>query len=629
MNSPECYGYQGNILRVDLSGGKAVSERLDDAVLKKYIGGACLGIKLLYDEVPPGVAWNDRSNRLFIGSGPLGGTRIEGSGTIAVVTKGALTNGTASSQANGFFGAYLRSSGFDAIVVQGASDELVYLHIHDGMAEIKRAGHLAQKDTYTAETAIKEEIGEEKRGSSVVCIGPAGENGVRFASMCADMGHVAAHNGVGAVMGSKRLKAIVVSRGKSAVPLKDHESLSSLAKELRRRVEENKFYHMFSQEGTVGGVFLSGKGKTGLIPIKNYTTNVCTMDPDRLDGYSSQHIRANIGARPTPCWACSSHHCQAGKISHGKYAGRTVEEPEFEAMGAWSTLVGIDDVATSVAIANEVDRLGMDTNEAGWLIAWLMECYEKGILSKRDLDGVEMTWGNDDAIMAMLHRIARRRGFGNVLAEGVMRASQQVGGEAPEFAIHTLKGNTPRTHDHRIQWLELFDTSVSNLGSLETHNLAPFELLGMPSTYDAFDPQAVSTVEAKIKGAMVFEDSLVTCRFRTGTQLDLLSQAVNAATGWDMDFQEAMTVGRRAVNLARAFNLRHGIGGELDRPSMRYGSTPSDGVAAGRSIMARWDEMLDNYYDLMGWNEQGVPLPHTLRGLGLGGVIPELWPKDR
>jgi aldehyde:ferredoxin oxidoreductase len=174
MTSPEYYGYQGNILSVDLSGGKAVSERLDDAVLKKYVGGACLGIKLLYDEVPPGVAWNDRSNRLFIGSRPLDGTRIEGSGTIAVVTKGALTNGTASSQTNGFFGAYLRSSGFDAIIVQGASDELVYLHIHDGVAEIKRASHLAQKDTYTAETAIKEEIGRTVRPCGTVQDLPTG-----------------------------------------------------------------------------------------------------------------------------------------------------------------------------------------------------------------------------------------------------------------------------------------------------------------------------------------------------------------------------------------------------------------------------------------------------------------------
>jgi aldehyde:ferredoxin oxidoreductase len=171
----------------------------------------------------------------------------------------------------------------------------------------------------------------------------------------------------------------------------------------------------------------------------------------------------------------------------------------------------------------------------------------------------------------------------------------------------------------------MFDTCVSNTGTLETHGIPPYKLLGLPETFDTFDPQAVSTVEAKIKGAMIFEDSLVTCRFRTGTQLDLLCQAVNAATGWDMDFQEAMQVGRRAVNLARAFNLRHGIRAELDAPSLRYGSTPLDGAAAGRGIMPHWDKMLRNYYSLMGWSEQGIPLPETLRGLGLDAVVSDLW----
>jgi len=206
-----------------------------------------------------------------------------------------------------------------------------------------------------------------------------------------------------------------------------------------------------------------------------------------------------------------------------------------------------------------------------------------------------------------------------------MRASQHIGREAPKLAIYTQKGNTPRSHDHGVQWLEVFDTYVSNTGTLETHNMPRLKLLGLPETYDTFDPEVTSTVEAQIKGAMIFEDSLVTCRFRTGTQLDLLCRAINAATGWDMDFQEAMVVGRRAVNLARAFNLRHGIPAELDGPSSRYGSTPVDGVVAGRGILAHWDNMLRNYYKHMGWSEHGRPLPEILRNLGLDHVISDLW----
>ncbi len=625
MVSVEMNGYLGRVLRVDLSNGKITSEVVDQTTLRKSVGGTSLGIRVLYDEVSPGVEWNDSENRLFIGSGPLGGTSIEGSGAIAVVTKGALTNGIASSQANGFFGTYLRSSGFDAIIIQGASDKEVYLYIHDGMAELRDASHLVGRDTYAVEEMVKEGLNRKKREVSVLSIGPAGENLIRFALVFTDLGHVAAHNGVGAVMGSKKLKAIAVDRGKNDVLTKNRETMSRLAKEIRAKVHENKFYNMIATEGTVGGVYLSGKGKTGLIPVKNYTTNIYSIDPDALEKYTSEQIRLSLRAKPTPCWACSARHCHVGEISEGKYAGRIVEEPEFEAMGSWSSLVGITDVNITVALANEVDRLGLDTNEAGWLIAWLMECYEKRILSKNDLDGIEMKWGDDDAIMQMLQKIARRQGIGNLMAEGVMRASQHFGGEATKLAIHTQKGNTPRSHDHRVQWLELFDTCVSNTGTLETHNVPPYRLLGLPEIYDPFDPEVISTLEAKIKGAMIFEDSLVTCRFRTGTQLDLLCLAVNGATGWDMDFEEAMLVGKRAVNLARAFNLRHGILADLDRPSMRYGSTPLDGIAASRGILPHWDKMLQNYYHHMGWNEQGTPLPETLKNLGLNSVISDLW----
>ena len=225
-------GYTNRILRVDLTTRSITSELIDELTLRKSIGGASLGIKFLYDEVAPGVEWNDPENRLFIGSGPLGGTRIEGSGAIAVVTKGALTNGVASSQANGFFGTYLKSSGFDAIIVQGASDRETYLHIHDGTAELKDAGHLVGKDTYSTESAIKEELGQGKRAVSVLSIGPAGENMVRFALMFTDMGHVAAHNGVGAVMGSKKLKAIAVNRGKHPIAAIDKDALPHLSKQI-------------------------------------------------------------------------------------------------------------------------------------------------------------------------------------------------------------------------------------------------------------------------------------------------------------------------------------------------------------------------------------------------------------
>jgi aldehyde:ferredoxin oxidoreductase len=623
-NTNQIYGYHGKLLRVDLSRKKTFGDAIKDEDLRKFVGGATLGIKYLYDEVSPKVNWSDPENRVYLFSGPLGGTRISGSGAIAVVTKGALTNGMTSSQANGFFGAFLRFSGYDGLSLQGASDKWVYLYIHaDGNVEIKDAAYLKGKDTFETDHLIKEEL--QKKDLSVLCIGPAGENMVRFALISTDLGHVASHNGVGAVMGSKKVKAIAIERGKGAIPLKDREAVSNSAKTLNDNMMTDMFYKGVAAEGTIPAIMLGNK--MGMLPVKNYTTNVNCMDQSKIENYLIKNIRTKFNEKPSPCWACSSTHCHMGIVPEGKYAGREIEEPEYEGMAAFSALVGIDDVTMSMVLANQVDRLGMDTNESGWVISWVMEAYERGIFTKDDTDGLEMKWGNGEAVMEMLSKIANREGFGNLLAEGVMRASRYVGGKAPEFAIHSLKGNTPRSHDHRIMWLEMFDTCVSNLGTLEVHNKAPFKSLGMSPTYNTFDPEAISTVEAKIKGAMIFEDSMITCRYRTATALELLAEAVNAATGWKMNFWDCMAVGKRAVNLARAFNLQAGIGPELDAPSTRYGSTLTDGAAAGKGIMPHWDKMIKNYYNLMGWDEKtSKPLPATLKELGLDFVIPRIWP---
>jgi aldehyde:ferredoxin oxidoreductase len=625
MSSSRIYGYAGKILRVDLTSREISPEVLDEALLRKYVGGASLGIKFIYDEVPPDLEWCDSENRLVLSSGPLGGTRIGGSGAIAVVTKGAMTNGICSTQANGFFGAYLRSCHFDGIIVQGTAPNWCYLYVHEGWAELRDASHLVGKGNYEVDRILKDELQKRDREISILSIGPAGENRVRFGCIFADLGHVAAHNGAGAVMGCKKLKAIVVDRVKSSIQIKDEEAFSQADRNIRANTLADKYYGgVVAKQGTIGGIIVLGM--QGALPIKNYTTSIHAIDPAKLETYTSESIRIRCNAKRHSCWACGAKHCHMMEIPDGKYGHRQLEEPEYEQMAAFSSLIGIDDVTTTLVLAAEVDDLGMDANEAGWVISWVMECYEKRILGKESIGGLEMTWGNGEAVMAMLRNIANREGFGNVLAEGVMRAAQHVGGEAPKLAIHSQKGNTPRGHDHRVQRLELFDTCVSNLGTLEAHGMPPFKLLGLPAVYDSFDPMVVSTLDAKIKGAMVFEDSLVTCRFQTATALDLLCQAINAATGWDMDFQEAMVVGRRAVNLARAYNLLSGIGAELDAPSMRYGSTPLDGVAAGRDIMPHWDKMLRNYYNLMGWDEAtGKPLPQTLIDLGLDFVVPRLW----
>lgn len=620
-------GYTGNILRVDLSNEQFTVESPGELTLRSYLGGSGIGAKFLYEEVPPGVGWYDPENRLILTTGPLAGTRVPGSGTFSVVTKGALTNGATTTQANGFLGAYLKFSGFDGIIIQGAAEKLVYLYIHDGIAELKDANHLAGKDTSETEHLIKKELGQREHMMSVYSIGPAGENLVRYACIVGDRGHVAAHNGVGAVMGSKKLKAIAVSRGESRLVLKDGPRFSDLVKVLRERIQNDPRHDPseIRQWGTLN--IYKRATLRGTLLTKNYTTNV--YDADQLTKFSGEYIRGRYDPKLRPCWACPMHHCHTLRIPDGPHAGEIAEEPEYEGLVAWSSQIGQTDVTEAIVLAELVDRLGMDTNESSWVMGLVMECYEKGILTKADTDGLEMTWGNVDAVRAMLYKIAGREGFGDLLAEGAMRAAQQIGRETPNFAVHTRKGNTPRSHDHRLNWREMFDTCVSNTGTLESawYITGPnYSDLGMSPLLDPFSPLEVSTFVAKVKGALLFEDSLGTCTFCTRTGVKILAEMVSAATGWDFSVAEALKVGLRVANLLRVFNLRHGMTAELDAPSPRYGSTPVDGPFAGKSIAPVWSEMLHNYYELMGWDTAtGKPLPKTLEDLGLGYVINDTW----
>ncbi len=618
--STKLYGSTGKLLRVDLSQGQIWEETLTEATLRKYLGGNCLGAKYLYDEVDPKSQWSDPENRLFVGSGPLGGTRVAGSGAICFVTKGALTNGATSSQANGFFGTFLKFSGFDAIIFQGAATDWKYLYIHDGTAELRDARHLKGKDTWETEDSIKVELGYSERSMSVLGIGPAGENLVRFACVVGDRGHIVGHNGVGAVMGSKKLKALAVARGKGRVEVADSEQLSALAKQLvesARNAGGLDYFHWGTSRA------ISVAEAAGWLPVKNYNTDIF---PEHAI-FVGPHIRSVFETKPLPCWACPTHHCQLMKVTEGPYAGYSGEEPEYEQWAAWGSQIYQKDPGAVVMLSNEVDRLGMDCNEGGWVVGWVMECYEKGILTKKDLDGLEMTWGNAEATLALMKNIAYRRGYGNILAEGVKHAAEQIGGEAVNWAIYTGKRNTPRGHDHRGRWVEMLDTCVSNTSTLETGPgfLPDLTIYGLPKKYDIFSPQDVSTVVAKTKGSLQFVDSLVVCAFITRLDLPLLGQAVKAATGWDIDFQEALNVGRRAVNLMRLFNIKAGLTPDLEWPSTRYGSIPVDGPCQGRGIMPYWEQMLDNYYQLMGWDRKtGLPLPGTLSQLGLEHLIKDL-----
>ena len=609
-------GYLGKILRVDLSKMETSVDELDRSFIKKWVGGIGFGARYLYKEVPAGVQWSDTENRIIWTTGPLAGSGVYGAGTFNVAAKGPMTNLAGCSQANGYFGAYLKFSGFDGIIFQGKAEKLVYLWVKEGKAEIRDARHLAGRDLWETEDALREELGVKEKKVSIFGIGPSGENLVRHAVVCGDRGHIAAHNGLGAVMGSKNLKAIVTYRGAINFNIND---LALLKEKNIAQLEHAKKFGVFYKWGT-GGTMPMIYG-AGALPVRNYTTNIFP-EHEKLGG---QYMRTHYRIRSQPCYKCHVAHVKEVTVTEGPYKGFVGEEPEYEQLAAWGPQIGNTDLGAVVMLTREVDKLGMDCNEASWTIGWVMECYEKGVFSKKDMDGLDMVWGNVEAVKTMLNKIATREGIGDLLAEGVMRASQKVGGEATDWAIYTHKGCSPRGHDHRGRWAELFDTCLTNTSTLEsTWGGVHPQLVDMPDVKDVFSHEEISTTNAMFSGIRVFDDCLGSCRIASPHPKAQL-ECLNAVTGWNLTLEDAFTIGRRVINQLRVFNFLHGMKKEDERPSRRYGSIPVNGPAKGKNIMEKWHWMLENYYSHMGWDPKtGKPLPETLKKLGLEELIEDL-----
>jgi aldehyde:ferredoxin oxidoreductase len=313
-------------------------------------------------------------------------------------------------------------------------------------------------------------------------------------------------------------------------------------------------------------------------------------------------------------------------VTEGPYKGFEGEEPEYECLASWGPQIGNTDPGAVVMLTKVADSLGLDCCEACWTIGWAMECYQKGVFTKKETDGLDLTWGNVEAVKDLLHRISRREGYlGNLLADGVMRASQKVGGPAAEWAVYTLKGATPRTHDHRGRWEEFLDTCFTNTSTIEISwgGVHP-QLVDQTPVSDRFSHEEWAPFMAKYSGIRQVDDCMGTCRLASGNPKQVL-EAFNAITGWNWTLEDSFTLGRRVINFLRVFNFRHGMKMEDERPSKRYGSVPIDGPAQGKDIMAKWDWYREKYYGLMGWDPKtGKPLPETLEKLGLKDVIKDL-----
>ncbi|MCK4789681.1 MAG: hypothetical protein KAV87_38425, partial [Desulfobacteraceae bacterium] len=334
-------GYLGKILRVDLSKGSTAVEELDQSFIEKWVGGVGFGARYLYEEVPAGVEWSDPGNRMIWTTGPLAGSGVYGAGTFNVATKGPMTNLAGCSQANGYFGAYLKFSGFDGIIFQGKASELVYLWIKEGKAELRDARHLADKDLFELGDALRKELGVKGKQVSVYGIGPAGEHIVRYASIGGDRGHFAAHNGLGAVMGSKNVKAVVTYRSKINFSVKDPEHLKE--KNLAM-FEHAKGFGPFYQWGTGGG--FSPIHDMGALPVRNYATNIFP-EHEQMNG---QYMRTHYKVKSQPCYQCHVAHVKEVTVTEGPYKGFIGEEPEYEQLAAWGPQIGNTELGAVVML---------------------------------------------------------------------------------------------------------------------------------------------------------------------------------------------------------------------------------------------------------------------------------------
>lgn len=616
-------GYAGKVLRVDLGNNRTWTDEFTPEMRRTYLGGVGLGAKILWEEVPAEVSWDHPDNRLVMATGPLAGLPVWGSSGLTVITRGAMTNGATNTQANGFFGANLKYSGYDAIVIQGRAPEWVYLYINDDTVELRDASTLLGKDTWETQDALQEMLDLSGHQLSVYTSGVAGENQVRFAAIHGDYGHVASKNGCGAVMGNKRLKAVAIVRGSKALRVADPRGLFLAAEEISNDLQHDPSTRSLYEYGTLPGV--SGLSRLGALPIKNYTTNVVPEDVD-MSKWTASGLRDGFDHRGHQCNACGMHHCHMQVVPSGPHQGELVDEPEYEGWSGAGWAIGCTDPVAVSWLNTQIDRACVDVNEFGWLIGWVMECQEKGYITKEQLGGLELKWGDAEAANQLLQMISRREGFGDILAEGVKRASEHVGGAAAECAIYTMKGDTPRGHDHRARWEEMLDTCTGSSGTLDSGPPVAQTEWGLPARINPFDPEAVAKVVGTTRGRRHFEDSLGTCIFTTRTWVASICRALSAATGWDYSKEEAMQFGRRTAALMRVFNLRCGITPDFERPSKRYGSIPVDGPAQGQNIVANWDQMMDAWYNTVGYDRQsGRPLPDTLRALGLEHLIAELW----
>jgi aldehyde:ferredoxin oxidoreductase len=610
-------GYTGKILKVDLTERTLEVEEPGELFYRQYLGGSGFVAYYLLKEMDAGADPLGPDNLLIMAGGTVTGVPLAGSGRSAVGGKSPLTGGYGEADVGGFFGAELRRAGYDAVVVRGQADSPVYLWIKDGEVEIRDAGHLWGMTTAETLATIKDELGE--KAARFAMIGPAGEKQVYYACVINDLKHAAGRTGLGAVMGSKKLKAIV-ARGNTPVPVADKEGVQEIAKYMATNWKDKSW--SMHELGTPGG--LTGLHAQGKLPTRNFQDGQFEGN----EAIGGERMRDTVLINRGGCFACPIRCKRVVEVDDEDYQVDPIYGgPEYETLGAFGSNCGVDDLR-AVCKANEIcNAYGLDTISTGMAVAFAMECFENGLLTTEDTGGLDLTFGNGKAMVALTQQIADREGLGALLAEGTDKAAAEIGGGAEKFAINT-HGQPFPMHECRTRHGQALGYAVSPTGADHMHNIWDEGLSRDPigenwktmGVYTPVEPTELNPVKvhayATTANTKWLDNALGMCMFIPWTT-DQKVAMVRAITGWKADIYELLKTAERHVTMMRLFNMRAGWTRADDTLPARMSEPHISGSVSEEPVTPEeLSQAVTTFYQMMGWDaETGEPTKAKLQEL--------------
>jgi len=605
----------GKFLRINLSTSEIKTEEVDNKIATDFIGGRGYGVKYLHQELAPNIDPLGEDNKLILLTGPLAGTSALAVSRWMAITKSPLTGAFARSVGGADFGAWLKFAGYEFMIIEGKAEKPVYIHLTKDSCRIHDAAELWGKDTKETQKSLSETYGKTTR---CVCIGPAAEKLVKYAGIFSER-RCAGRCGTGAVMGSKNLKAIAINAQRD-LTLSDPETYNRLVKEQVDAILANKGYDNHKEWGTTQTQDFTNL--LGIFPVKNFRYGQMT-GREKIAGEKYRELRTgDMG-----CYSCPARCGKVHTVTSGLYKNAHSEGPEYESIWAFTGPIESTSIEACIAADQLCDDLGLDTISTGNTIGFAFELYEKGILKKSDVDGLELTYGNYESMIALIKKIASREGIGNILAEGSRGAAGIIGKGAEDYAIH-VKGLELPAYEPRGAKSMGYNYATASIGASHCYGYAAQDIWGapVPRTTNRFEEVENADIVIYNQDETANKETGIICGFagNWGWVPDLFGKMLAAARGIDeyTDNDHLRLVGERIVNLERLINLREGFGRQDDSLPKRMRTEPlHTGEAEGEGQVVRHqDEFLDRYYELRGWSKEGAPTTDKLKALGLGNT---------